>query len=229
MTQRGTKEGDELLARIVLRSALCARVTQHDDGSDPSMYDLDIEYPDGRRAAVEVVSTRDREALSLTATIVRTGYTAHSGLTRTWTVLVDPGTRVRDLTKELPGLLAGLERQGIARLRRTGLDPWPPRLRELGAVSCWSTDPTERWPGGFRLNAFPSAAWNSTGEEVMHATEQFLSAASDVAAKLLASGLPERHAAIVVTVDWLGVLSSILDGVLPESPPTLPHGVDCLC
>jgi len=63
---------------------------------------------------------------------------------------------------------------------------------------------------------------------MVRTAEQFLGGvATDVADKLLASGSSERHAAIVVTVDWLGELSSIMDGVLPDGPPTLPRGVDC--
>ena len=65
--QLSIKAGDELLARVLLHHVLGAVVTQHDDGSAPSMYDLDVAYPDGRRAAAEVVSTRDAQAMSLAA------------------------------------------------------------------------------------------------------------------------------------------------------------------
>ena len=87
------KAGDELLARVLLQHVLGAVVTQHDDGSAPSMYDLDVAYPDGRRAAAEVVSTRDARAMSLAAATQREIYTDVAALTSTWFVVMRPEAR----------------------------------------------------------------------------------------------------------------------------------------
>jgi hypothetical protein len=62
----------------------------------------------------------------------------------------------------------------------------------------------------------------------VQACDEFLAVTPDVAGKLLASGLPERHVVVAVTVDWLGPFSSIEAGALPKTAPALPEGVDCL-
>ena len=53
-----TKDADEELAQLFLASVLRVPVTVHDRRSGHSTYDLEIRYPDGRRGAAEVVSTR---------------------------------------------------------------------------------------------------------------------------------------------------------------------------
>jgi hypothetical protein len=140
-----------------------------------------------------------------------------------WMVLVDPGARIKELARVAPDILADLEMDGIARLRRLYSDPWPPELRALGAVSCWSHEPTVKHPPGFYLNPFPTAAWQTPADDVVRAGERFLAATPDVQAKLLASGLDERHAFVVVTVDWLGEYIAIEDGTMPSRTPALPR------
>jgi hypothetical protein len=228
MNRPQTKHGDELLARAVMRAVLGVPVERHDDQTRRGMYDLAVSYPDGRRAAAEVVSTRDRRALELSAAAGKLGYVRRPELTRKWIVLVDPGARLKQLARVVPAHLAQLEQDGIHRLRRTFRDPWPAGLRTLGVVSCVSMPPTRKHPPGFYLNPYPTAAWSPPGDEVVRACDEFLAVTPDIAAKLLASGLTERHAVVVVTVDWLGPLISIEDGAMPTAAPTLPGGVDCL-
>lgn len=223
-----TKHGDEALARMVLSTALGVRVEQHDDGSRPSMFDLLITYPDGRRAAAEVVSTRDPHALGLAAAIHKRGYTPCPELARTWMVWVTPQARIKDLARVAPAHLAQLERDGVDRLPRDWHPAWPAELRSLGAASCRSSPPTRDRPAGFHLVQYPSGVWSPPGDVVVQEADKFLAATHDVSAKLLASGLTERHAVLVVTVDQLGPFVAIKDGALPARSPTLPNGVDCL-
>jgi hypothetical protein len=227
VNRRETKRGDERLARLVIRAALGAQVTQHDDGSRPRMHDLDILYPDGRRAAGEVVSTRDPVAMSLEAAASKVGYVVRPELTRVWGIVAEADAHLRDLERGAPALLARLEQAGVGELS-SFRDPWPPELRALGAARCWSFSPTEQRPPGFFLNAPPSGAIGGDGNDAVQACNEFLARTPDVPAKLLASGITEGHVVVVVTVDWLRPFSSIAAGALPTMAPTLPEGVDCL-
>jgi len=71
-----TKDVDEELARLFLASALRAPVTVHDRRSGHSTYDLEIRYPDGRRGAAEVVSTRTQKQTAQLDAVRRAGWTA---------------------------------------------------------------------------------------------------------------------------------------------------------
>lgn len=223
-----SKHGDEALARAVLRAALGARVEQHDDGTRSSMFDLLITYPDGRRAAAEVVSTRNPRSLGLAAAIHKHGYMTRLELTRTWIVWVTPQARIKDLARVAPAHLAQLERDGIDRLPRDWHPAWPAELRSLGAASCRSFPPTPGRPPGFYLIQYPTGVWSPSADVVAREADEFLAVTHDVSAKLVASGRPERHAVVVVTVDQLGPSVAIKNGALPATPPRLPNGVDCL-
>jgi len=222
-----TKHGDELLARLMMRAVLGTQVIQHDDQSRLAMCDLMVNYPDGRRAAAEVVSTRDREAIGLWAATRKVGYVPRPELTKMWVILVAPGARLKALKRAAPDLLAQLERDSIEQLR-TFRDPWPPELRSLGVARCWSQSPPQPYPPGFYLNPLPTGASVPDGDDAVRACDEFLAVTPDVPAKLLASGMTQRHAVVLVTVDWLGPFSSIMNGALPKIAPTLPNGVDCL-
>lgn len=222
-----TKHGDELLARLVMRAVLGAPVIQHDDQSRQGMYDLVVNYPDRRRAAAEVVSTRDPDAMGLSAAAMKIGYVRWPELTKMWVIVADARARLKKLARAAPGLLAQLERDGVEQLL-SFRDPWPPELRALGAARCWSHSPTQLHPPGFYLNPIPTGAIVGDGDDAVRACDEFWRAIPDVPAKLLASGMTKRHAVVVVTVDWLGPFSSIESGALPKIAPTLPKGVDCL-
>jgi hypothetical protein len=58
--------GEELWAQACIQRALPdCRVAQHDDGSLPSMYDLEITYPDGSIGGAEVTAAADAEQVEL--------------------------------------------------------------------------------------------------------------------------------------------------------------------
>lgn len=61
---------EEVIARRIMSSVLGVRVVQHDDGSQPAMYDFAFVMPDGRLGAAEMTSTsspEDREWDHLTS------------------------------------------------------------------------------------------------------------------------------------------------------------------
>ena len=70
-----TKDADEELAQMFLASVLRVPVTVHDRRSGHSTHDLEICYPDARRGAAEVVSTRTRKQAAQLGAVRRAGYT----------------------------------------------------------------------------------------------------------------------------------------------------------
>jgi len=107
------RDVDELLAQAVIAAALRERVERTDDGSRPGMYDLEIQYSNGRRGAVEVVSTRDYQTEQLASSTLGKGHIADSALTRVWGVSVAPATIVKKMIGRLPGFLSRLEISGV--------------------------------------------------------------------------------------------------------------------
>lgn len=114
MISMGTKDADEWLACATLQAALGVEVERHDvQVPQPSgsrqpradgRHDLTIIYPDGRPpAAVEVVSTRDKRAMSFSA--ASPGYIASSRLTRTWVLTVSPEAGINRLKREGPACI----------------------------------------------------------------------------------------------------------------------------
>lgn len=228
MSQRATKHGDERLAQVLLESALDAHVTPHDDGSVPSMYDLEIRYRDGRLAAAEVVSTRDRRAIRLEAATSKNRYTSITGLLYTWFVMVAPSAQVRRVRQHLPAALAHLERHRVHRLSYRSFVLRQSGLADLGVTGCWSTAPTAQHPPGYYLLSDFKSEWGGEGDEIVRRCDEFLPAVPDVASKLVRSDLAERHAVVVVTVDWVGPFGGIQYGPVPTRSPILPKGIDRL-
>jgi hypothetical protein len=97
------KDVDEVLAQAAVAAALRQPVKRMDDGSQPGMCDLAIQYSDGRSGAVEVVSTRDDRTEQLASATLGKGHVTHSALTRAWFVSVAATTIVKKTIKELPG------------------------------------------------------------------------------------------------------------------------------
>ncbi|WP_326560029.1 hypothetical protein [Micromonospora sp. NBC_01796] len=221
-----TKAGDERLARLVMQTALDVPVAVYDDQSRDSMYDLRVLYPDGRVAAVEVVSTRSSKAVKLELAAQRLGHIPKPELSRSWQLLVVPETQLKKLAAAATAHLVELEHAGVERCtRRSQL---PPALQALGVASVRSFPPTEQRPPGFRLNPLPTGAWEHSADDAVRECVEFLHATPDVLGKLLASGAPERHAVVIVTVDWLEAFAALRHGSTPTAAPDLPEGVECL-
>jgi len=226
--QASSKDSDEQLAGLLLSVVLGVQVRQHDDGSRPSMYDLDLTHSDGRQGAAEVVSTRDRHEIAQLAAATKLGYIWDPHLTRFWWVQVDERANLKRIRPSVGRFLLSLEQQGIDRVPRNSWGNLRERLTEISVEQCWSREPTERHPPGFYLMPGPKGAWGGDGEKIVREADDFMSTVPDVAAKLSASGASERHAVVVVTVDRFEFFVALESGQVPTTPPKLPAGVDCL-
>lgn len=105
---------EEEWARRIIEAELLASVRQHDDGSWPGMYDLEIAYSNGRTAAVEVTSAGDSEAIEWWRLANGSGGRwIVEGIQGGWAVVAEPSSSIKVLRAELPKLLLALESQLI--------------------------------------------------------------------------------------------------------------------
>lgn len=227
-----TKDGDEELAQLFLASVLGVPVTVHDGRSGHSTYDLEIRYPDGRRGAAEVVSTRTKKQAAQLGAVRRAGYTVDRRLRHTWIARVPPETVIRQVRPALPGFLAELERVGIADLSRNRYygPKMHEQLRSLHISSCMALPPTARHPPGFYVYPEATGTWVGDGEEIRLFCEEFLgdAAQADVLRKLAGSGADERHAVVIATHGQLGLHTAVDLRLTPSQAPDLDRCVDWL-
>jgi hypothetical protein len=109
---------EEQWARDLMARALSLPVVQHDDGSRQGMHDLDVVFPSGDRAAVEVTSAADGQLIALRNLLNGgEGRWIDSTLVGGWMVNVLPSARVKRLRAELPPLLRSLEESGSVGFR----------------------------------------------------------------------------------------------------------------
>ncbi len=103
--------GEELWVAACLGAALAGvKVEHHDDGSRPSMYDLDLVRAGQPFGACEVTAAADAESIELWNIINGGGERwIDRDLLGGWMVTVTPQCRAKRLKKELPGLLRTLE------------------------------------------------------------------------------------------------------------------------
>lgn len=108
---------EERWAQLVIEKALGLPVRQHDDGSAPSMHDLDIVYPNERAGAVEITAAADPTTIELWNLMNGSDERwLEAGVRGGWMVSVFPNARAKTLKSELPALLAELERREIGEL-----------------------------------------------------------------------------------------------------------------
>src|SRR5262249_51870329 len=79
-----------------------------------------VGYPDGRRAAAEVMSTPDSRALVLLASTLKNGSIRRPELTRTCVVFVEPHPRLKDVSAAAPAILQRLDGAASARAAHPG-------------------------------------------------------------------------------------------------------------
>lgn len=224
--------GDERehAAARVIAAHIGAQVVLHDDGSAPSMYDLEIRYTDGRRGAVEVTAAEDEQ--------LRADYGAIQGprsviederLTGGWLVLLRSGARVKAARAALPDLLvrfeaAGLDDVSLYRQRKEA-DTWAhDALDSLGVTD---TRAGSVRPGMVALLPALRVAWlSSDPEDVVAFAERFAASRPDNLHKLGDSGAAERHLFMWggdVPQDWPSMRPLGLDiEALPSRAPQLP-------
>jgi hypothetical protein len=227
-----TKDADEELARLFLASCLGAPVTVHDRRSGHSTYDLEIRYPDGRRGAAEVVSTRAKKQAAQMDAVRRAGYTVDGRLRHTWMVRVPLEAVINKVLPGLPEFLEDLEQDGITDLSRNRYygPEMHRRLRSLHISSCMALPPTVRHPPGFYVYPEATGAWVSDGEQIRLFCERFLSDAAqgDVLRKLAGSDADERHAVVVATHGQLGLHTAVDLRLTPNQAPDVDRCVDWL-
>ena len=228
---------EEAWARDCIGEALpgCT-VDQHDDGSEPSMYDLTITYPDGHLGAVEVTAAVDAQPLELWKLVRRQGKPwTEPALAGGWLVRVQPSARANNLVRQLPGLLRDLERDGRRAVSgdQASTDQASVAAGQLGIVQALQ-GPTEH-PGSIYIMP-PERPLEqmggyspSTGDPLAHWLSEWVSDPSrtDNLRKLERSGAPERHLFLLVPGFNSGsfAVSDLLiapGAPLPTIPPALP-------
>jgi len=228
---------EEVWARDCIREALpgCT-ANQHDDGSEPSMYDLTITYPDGQIGAVEVTAAVDAQPLALWKLIRHQGKPwIESTLAGGWIVDVKPSARAKNLIRYLPDLLRDLERDSrrVVSGTQASTDQASVVAGQLGIVKALQ-GPTEH-PGSIyvmpperpldQMSGYSPA----TGDPLARWLSEWVSNPSraDNLWKLERSGAPERHLFVLVPGFDSGsfAVSDLLitpDAPLPTIPPVLP-------
>jgi hypothetical protein len=228
---------EEVWARNCIREALpgCT-VNQHDDGSEPSMYDLTITYPDGHTGAVEVTAAVDAQALALWKLVRRQGKPwIEPTLAGGWLVYVKPSARAKNLIRHLPDLLRDMERGGrhVVSGDQASTDQASVVASQLGIVQALR-GPTEHlgtiyiMPPEQPLEQMGGCS-PTTGDPLARWVSEWVSNPSraDNLWKLERSGARERHLFILVPGFDSGSfavsdLLIALDAPLPTIPPALP-------
>lgn len=141
---------EEQWAASMIAVALGAQVTQHDDGSAPSMYDLNLAGQDGPFGGVEVTAAADADSIQLWKLVNgKEERWIELDLLGGWMVTLEPTARAKRLLPEMPALLRELEGAGRTVVERswhrTEVDAYALRARDLGIVHA-DRSPTD-FPG----------------------------------------------------------------------------------
>jgi hypothetical protein len=218
---------EENWASKVLTAALQgAIVTLNDDGSSPGMYDLRIEYDDGRVGAAEVTAAAHPDALALWRLISAERWIEPT-LEGGWAVCLTPTANYKRLKARLPMLLLQLEWSGTTELHVSAVrDCSITRFAsELGIVSAYqggtahpgSIYPTIELPHD-QMGGFVS----ETGDPLAIWLSDWISDSrrADNLKKLGNSGVDERH--LVVIVAGFGNVPFHVTDILMRDDAPLP-------
>lgn len=214
---------NERTARHIVSQALGVPVERFEDGRAPSQVDAVIRYIDGRTAALEVVADHEDAFNAQWDALSRIGHRVPvPGTGRAWSARLSRRAKVRDVARNLPGIVAQLNDRPDAseacdRLDRLGVT----RLEPLGAD-------TSRPPGYVYLHPEGWGGVAGTVEEVSAFVERVLVDQADVPSKLAAHPADEGHAFIWTTIgsDY-GVQFALenREQPLPTRGPGLPAEV----
>jgi hypothetical protein len=231
---------DELAAQACIRAALpgCS-VKQHDDGSRPSMYDLEIVYPDGVTGAVEVTAAADAPRTGLWQEVrKRSLIRLEPGLVGGWLVRILASAQARELEKHLPGLLQDLEQEGRKVIwgNLASADALSARAGRLRVVEALQS-PTDRLGSIYVMPPEGSADQIGgysppTGDPLAEWLGKWLAdpKRADNVYKLVSADVDERHIFVVVP-GFTSVPFAVNDllvapsAPLPTIPPGLPAGI----
>ncbi|NYJ73644.1 hypothetical protein [Allobranchiibius huperziae] len=218
------------VAACVENALLGVHVRQHDDGAQPSMYDLDLVRNDVVFGAMEVTAAADAASIEFWNLVNGSNNRwVDSDLAGGWLVTVTSTTRAKRLKKDLPGLLRAMEAGEADHQTVTG------RMTDLGVVSAHqgSTD----FPGSIYVTLQQDAertggAVPLTGNVLVHWFDEWIEkdAQRDNVEKLRTAELPEKHLFVLLpgfTTAPFGASDVLMrpDGPLPEVAPRLPEGI----
>lgn len=236
-TPEVTPRAVEEWARRIVSVELGVDVEHHDDGSEPSMYDLRVGRVDSPHRAIEVVGAVD-ELWTKTWNTGPARLSLDLDLAGDWMVSVESGANFKRIQKDLPAILRDLEVSGTNALSADAMlrfrdRPLFERLRILGVDYMSSYEMNGTGKVTFHMMG-SGGAIDSTGGAIPQWVGDFLSdpARADVLQKLSKVDAAHREAFIPVTLEgapWSVV--SYLTGMssralsLPPAPPVLPHPV----
>jgi hypothetical protein len=215
-------------------------VDQHDDGSQPSMYDLKITYQNGATAAVEITAAMDEQQIRVRMSTRGRGQRwQEPSLAGGWIVTVSASSVPKDFNRQLTGLLGDLEAASLVAVRgdRSSSNQLVARAGALGVMEAtqWQT----AYPGS--IYVMPERPLDlsanyapSTGDELANWLGPWVAdpKRSDNLRKLANSGTSEGHLFILVpsfslapgTVDNLLIEPGApLPEVAPQLPPEVTH------
>ncbi|HEX4754877.1 MAG TPA: hypothetical protein VH661_03875, partial [Candidatus Dormibacteraeota bacterium] len=198
---------EEVWVQTLVAQELSVGVEQHDNGSQPGMFDLLIRYRSGRCGALEVTAAAASDSIELWKLMnSKSARWQVDGIRGGWMISVFASASEKKLLADLPGLLRELEIRGIRDFGPWFMDGGPLKdiADRLGIAGAWQS-PDTSYPGSVyrtieepleRRAGFVAADSNPLAEWVGHFLAEPKQA--DVVRKLEHSGEPERHAFVVV-------------------------------
>jgi hypothetical protein len=228
---------EEEWARSVISQTLAVPVRQHDDGSEPAMYDFDILYPDRPAGAAEVTAAADPEAIEFWSAMNAGERWQEPTLAGGWAVTMPPSARARRLRELLPSFLSSLEVAGVRdfRVGESGNPRADQVARALGVATARQSDTD--FPGSIyvllELPPEKTGGWVAdTGDACAEWLGDFLSGPgrADLRRKLGQSNAAETHAFVFLPglSDAPFSVTDLLmrdDAPLPLADPVLPSEI----
>lgn len=226
-------------ARRVLAVALDAEVVHHDDNSQPSMYDLRVGPASMPSRVVEVVGAVDESwAETWSVGPGRSAIRPLPSIAGRWTASLEAGAHVKTLMRELPSLIADLDRVGATKMHEIAQLPYEHRAlqeRIAGLGLDYLHRDADTGPGQVMLTMQgQGGAIDGAGTHTPPWVSQFLrdEEQADVLHKLRLAPSEHREVFIIVTLagaPW-SVMSYLIDiskrtKVLPPTAPDLPEPV----
>ncbi len=202
------------------------------------MYDLTITYPDGGIGAVEVTAAADRQQLELWKLVAAKGKRwIEQGLAGGWIVRILPSTQAKNLLRQLPDFLRGLERDDLHDVlgNKASTDrasAFAGRLSIVqalqgttdhpGSIYVMPPDRLSRMGGYSPITGDPLARWLSEWIPDPSRTDNLR--------KLASSGASERHLFVLLpgfNAAPFAVNDLLIapNAPLPVIPPTLPSEI----
>lgn len=225
--------GEEQWVGACIEAALAGvMVEQHDDGSRPSMYDLDLTRGGEPFGACEVTAAADAESIELWNIINGGGERwIEPNLLGGWMVAVTPRCRAKRLMRELPRILRTPERVEAGPGREDAIE----RLYGLEIVSAHRSGTD--FPGSIyvtlqRSSELTGGAVESTGRGLVTWLDEWIRepAQEHNLEKLRSAQRLERHLFVLIPGFTTAPFSASdllmrTDAAPPDAALTLPEGI----